>query len=153
MVRHSIATVFMSIPPSSLELWKRKAFSLLTDMHIWLFMAVLGLRGCVGFCLAVARRSCSLVVMWWLLLLQSMGPRVHGLSSCSTWAQQMWCTGLVALWRVGSSQTRDQTCVSCIGRRILYHWATKEVPSMYTDSCKLMKQIHGPERMDSVCVS
>ena len=25
-----------------------------------------------------------------------------------------------------SSQPRDQTCISCIGRRILYHWATWE---------------------------
>ena len=25
------------------------------------------------------------------------------------------------------SQIRDQTCVSCIGRWILYHWATQEV--------------------------
>ena len=28
----------------------------------------------------------------------------------------------------GSSQPRDQTCVSCIGRQILYHWATREAP-------------------------
>ena len=27
-----------------------------------------------------------------------------------------------------SSWTRDQTCVSCIGRRILYHWTTREAP-------------------------
>ena len=27
---------------------------------------------------------------------------------------------------MGSSQIRDQACVSCIGRRILCHWATKE---------------------------
>ena len=26
----------------------------------------------------------------------------------------------------GSSQPRDGTCISCIGRRILYHWATRE---------------------------
>ena len=26
----------------------------------------------------------------------------------------------------GSSQPRDWTCTSCIGRRILYHWATRE---------------------------
>ena len=26
----------------------------------------------------------------------------------------------------GSSQHRDWTCISCIGRRILYHWATWE---------------------------
>ena len=28
---------------------------------------------------------------------------------------------LVAPWHAESSQTRDQTCVSCTGRRILYH--------------------------------
>ena len=39
----------------------------------------------------------------------------------------MWCTGLVALWHVGSSQTRDRIHVPCIGRRILNHRATKEV--------------------------
>ena len=31
----------------------------------------------------------------------------------------------------GSSQPRDWTCVSCIGRRILYHWATKEALLIY----------------------
>ena len=30
-----------------------------------------------------------------------------------------WRTGLVVLWHVGSSQTRVQTCVPCIGRQIL----------------------------------
>ena len=34
--------------------------------------------------------------------------------------------GLVAPPHVGSSRTRDQTCVSCFGRWILYHWATRE---------------------------
>ena len=29
---------------------------------------------------------------------------------------------------LGSSWTRDQTCVPCIGRWILYHWATSVVP-------------------------
>ena len=29
----------------------------------------------------------------------------------------------------GSIQPRDQTCISCIGRRILYHWATWEAVS------------------------
>ena len=41
-------------------------------------------------------------------------------------AQLLWCTGLVALQHVGSSRTRDQTCVPCIGRRILNHGATRE---------------------------
>ena len=31
----------------------------------------------------------------------------------------------------GSSQPRDQTCISCISRRILYPWATSEVPQFY----------------------
>ena len=34
--------------------------------------------------------------------------------------------GPVAPWHVGSSLTRDQTCVSCIGRQILYHWAIRK---------------------------
>ena len=34
--------------------------------------------------------------------------------------------GLVALQHVGSSWTRGQTHVSCIGRQILYHLATRE---------------------------
>ena len=35
-------------------------------------------------------------------------------------------TGLVAPWHMESSRTRDQTRVSCIARRILYHWAARE---------------------------
>ena len=34
--------------------------------------------------------------------------------------QQLWHTGLVALWHVESSWIRDRTPVSCIGRWILY---------------------------------
>ena len=30
---------------------------------------------------------------------------------------------------MGSSQPRDWTCVSCLGRLILYLWATREVPT------------------------
>ena len=35
--------------------------------------------------------------------------------------------GLIALWHVGSSQTRDWTYVPYIGRGILNHWTTREV--------------------------
>ena len=31
----------------------------------------------------------------------------------------------------GSSWPRDRTCISCIGRQILYHWATFEAPITY----------------------
>ena len=41
-------------------------------------------------------------------------------------AQYLWHLGLVALWHVGSSQTRDRTSVSCTARHILNHWTTRE---------------------------
>ena len=51
----------------------------------------------------------------------------HGLGTCASLALELRCTGLVALQHVGSSQTRDQTCVTCIGWQILNHWATREI--------------------------
>ena len=45
--------------------------------------------------------------------------------------QQLWHRGLVTLWNVGSSQIRDRTCVSCLGRQVLYHWATREALNLY----------------------
>ena len=40
------------------------------------------------------------------------------------------CPGLVALQHEESSQTRDRTCVHCIGRRILIHWTTRKSPTL-----------------------
>ena len=63
-----------------------------------------------------------------------------GFSSCGMWAQQLWLVGsraraqqlwsmgLVAPWHVGSSGNRDRTRVPCIGRWILNHCTTREVP-------------------------
>ena len=67
----------------------------------------------------------------WLLSLHSTGYWVRRLQKLwllgsRAQAQQLWHTGLVAPQHVGSSWTRNQTGVSCIGRWILYHWATKE---------------------------
>ena len=45
----------------------------------------------------------------------------HRLNSCGAWA-------LVALRHGGSSPIRGQTRVSCIGKWIPYHWATREAP-------------------------
>ena len=44
-------------------------------------------------------------------------------STCVQWS---WPTGLAAPQHVGSSRPRDGTCVSCIGRWILYRWDAKE---------------------------
>ena len=56
-------------------------------------------------------------------------PRWLSSSSSSLWAlaQGLWCTGLGALRRVGSSRTRDGSRVPCVGRRVLNPWATREV--------------------------
>ena len=57
-------------------------------------------------------------------LLSSCGARAShygGFSCCGAQAQELWHTCLVVLQYVGSSQTRDQTHISCIGRQILYH--------------------------------
>ena len=61
-------------------------------------------------------RRCSLVLVQELLVaLVSLveAPEPWGTGSID------WRTGLVVLWHVGSSQTRVQTCVPCIGRQIL----------------------------------
>ena len=41
--------------------------------------------------------------------------------------QWLWHRGLVASKPVGFPQTRDWTCVPCIGKQILNHWTTREV--------------------------
>ena len=66
-------------------------------------------------------------------LVMEHGLQAHGLqqlwlAGSRAQAQQLWCTGLVALRHVGSSQTRARTRVPCTGRRIVNHCATREVP-------------------------
>ena len=50
------------------------------------------------------------------------GCRAQALGTAAPW----WWMALVAPLHVGSSSIRERTCVSCIGRWILYHWATRE---------------------------
>ena len=105
----------------------------------WVFVAVRGLS------VVVANEGCSSLrcvgfSLQWLLLLRSTGSRCTGFSSCGMWAQQLqlmgsrvqaqqlWRRGLVAPRHVGSSRTRARTRVPCIGRWILNHCATREVP-------------------------
>ena len=48
------------------------------------------------------------------------GYSVHGISQARVLEQ------VSISFSRGSYRTRDWTCVSCIGQRILYHWATSE---------------------------
>ena len=119
-------------------------------MFVWIFitmyviLAVLDICCWVGFlwlrCAGAALQCSVQASHCGSFLVQSRGSRVHGFTSCSRWAQWLWLlgsrvqaqylqrTGLVALQHVGSSWTRDWTSVSCVGRWILYHWATREAP-------------------------
>ena len=79
-------------------------------------LAVLGLGYCVGFSLVVVSGVCPpaavhRLIATRLLLWRSSTVAVHGLA---------------APWHVRSSQFRGQTHIFCIGRWILYHWATRE---------------------------
>ena len=99
-----------------------------------------------GFSLVVASRGysslwCAGFSLWWLLLLQSSGSRSAGFSSCGSQALERRHTGLVAPWHVESSQTRDRTCVPCIGRRILNHCTIREVHSIVHYSPYVVQQI------------
>ena len=81
--------------------------------YLFLVLAVLGLHCCT--------RAFSSCHEWGLL------------SSCSVQASRAWASvvavcGLSCSVACGSSLTRDQTCVLCIGRQILNHWTTREVP-------------------------
>ena len=89
-------------------------------------MAVLGLRFC-----ARAFSSCG---KWGATLHHgAWASHYHGLSCCGAQAQQLWLTGLVATRHVGSSQTRAQTRVPCIGRQILNNCATREALPLFLD--------------------
>ena len=105
---------------------------------------MLGLHCCAGFSLAVATgvtlSGCSARAShccgFSCCRAQAVGHVAF--NSCSMWAhdmrlsvstapaQELRHTGLVAVWCVGSSQTWDRTHVSCIGRQILYHWASRK---------------------------
>ena len=69
---------------------------------------------CGGFsCCGAGLQACGLQQVW--------------LTGSRAQAQQLWHTGLAAPRHVGSSRTRDRTCVPCIGRQILNHCTTREV--------------------------
>ena len=94
------------------------------------------------------------------LHLRQVGATLHhgarashcrGLSRCGAQApdaqaQELWLTGLVAAWHMGSSQTRARTRVPCIGRQILNHCATWEARKLFFlishSNCSLLLYRH-----------
>ena len=87
-------------------------------LFIYLFFAACGL--------SLVEASKGYSSFQWLLLLQSTGSRHASFSSCSLQALECrlsgcGCLGLLDLWHVGSSQTRDWTGVPCIAKQIFNH--------------------------------
>ena len=68
---------------------------------------------------------------------RARAPELTGFSNCrrgsvvvvpglQSRGSVVWHTGSATPWHVGSSWTRDQTCVPFIGRQTVYHWAVRE---------------------------
>ena len=116
-------------------LFSKTLLSLSLLMCFFFFFLNLFTFGCSGYLLLhglfSSRGDQGLLSSWWcaglsflwLLLSQSAGSRTCGLSSCGFQALEPGppCMGLLTMQHVGSSWTRDQTCVSCTGGRILIH--------------------------------
>ena len=94
-----------------------------------LSLAALGLRCFKWAFWSCSKQGTTLWLQWWLLLVrvgaQALRTRASGVVATGS---AVWLTALVVLWSVGSSRTRDRTCVSCIDRWIINHWASYEVP-------------------------
>ena len=81
-----------------------------------------GVRGLLSSCSAWASRCSGFSCFG----ARAPACRLQQLPDSRAQAQKLWCTGFVATRPVGSSWTRDGTCITCIGGWILYHWATRE---------------------------
>ena len=57
--------------------------------------------------------------------------RCTSFSSCRTWAQYLWCRGLVTPRHAESYWTGDQTRVLCIGRQIFVHCTSREAQGSF----------------------
>ena len=106
-------------------------------LYMYLFLAALCLRCCAWAFSRCREQGLLFIAVRGLLIVVASHC---GAWAVGAWAQQLWLTGcraqaqqlqhtgLVALWHVGSSRTRARTHVPCIGRWILNHCATREVP-------------------------
>ena len=99
---------------------------LMNLFFIYLFLAVLGLRCCARVFSSCGERWLPFLAVRGLLIAVASLIVEHKLQARGL--QQLWYTGLVVPRHMGSTRTRDRTRVPCIGRRILNHCTTREVP-------------------------
>ena len=124
------------------ELQRKQFFQFISFTGVSHYSILFVCFGCVKSSLL---HTCFLY-LWQVGATLRCGTRVShcsGFSCCGAQALGTWASVVVArgLQSAGSvvvahglscseatSQTRDRTCVPCIGRRILNHYATGEVP-------------------------
>ena len=99
-------------------------FFFLNLFYLWLCWVFVSVRGLSPVAASGGHSSsqCADLSLSWPLLLRSTGSRRAG--------SVVVATGPAALRHVGSSQTRAQTRVPCVGRQILNHCATREAPKI-----------------------
>ena len=110
-------------------------FNLFLFIYCWLCWVFVAVRGLFSSCgdwglLFVATCGLLLAVASFVLEheLQVRGLQQLWHVGSGAQTQQLWHKGLVAPQHVGSYRTRARTHVPCIGRRILNHCTTREVP-------------------------
>ena len=128
MLLQKWAPGFFSHFPAQSPLHTKKSPDTLLSISLF-FLAVLGLR-----CFFQAFSSCGQQE-----LLPGCGARAFHHSvfpCCGAWAPgRVGSVGVVRLscpQHVGSSRTRDWTLDPCTGKRNLYHWTTRKVPTCLT---------------------
>ena len=84
-----------------------------------------GERGLLFSCSELASH-CGGFSCCWAQVLGSKWASVVAAPRLESTGSTAVATGLVALQHVASFRIKEWTCVSCIGRRILYYWATRE---------------------------
>ena len=126
--------------------YRSKSIQLISNSFlIFFFLAALCLRCCTRAFSSCSKWGLLFVVVRSLFIAVASLVAEHGLQACGL--QQLWHVGSVVvarrLQRAGSvvvahglscsvacgiSQTRARTRVPCVGRRILNHCVTREVP-------------------------
>ena len=82
------------------------------------------------YCVCTSAQSLSHVLLFWDPMdCSSPGSSVHGI------LQARILEWVAIFFSRGSSQPRDGKRVSCIGRRVLYHWATRENFAFWIAPC------------------
>ena len=125
---------------------------------IYLFLTALSLHRCTGLSFVVESGGYSLVALPRFLTAMASLAVEHGaqrytaLSNWGAWASVVVAHGLSScgsqpgsitvacgpMWHVRSSMIRDRTHVSCVGRWVLYHWATRETSKRHWERLQLI---------------